>query len=1179
MCRNIKNKVLAIMIVVAMMMSILPTTVSAAEADYSHLLVAAAEKPSEGGALQILDKSGVKTLCDETGNPIQLRGMSTHGLQWFPQIVNDNAFAALSNDWGCNVIRLAMYVGESGYASNPVAIKQRVIDGIDLAIKNNMYVIVDWHVHQPGDPNAEVYSGAMDFFRDISERYPNNPHIIYELCNEPSSNSPGVTNNAEGWDKVKSYAEPIIEMLRTAGNENLIIVGNPNWSQRPDLAADDPISDDNTIYAVHFYTGTHQPAADSSDRSNVMSNVRYALEHGVAVFASEWGTSEASGNNGPFLDKADVWLDFLNENNISWCNWSLTNKNETSGSFIPFELGKSDGTSLDPGSDKLWDIKELSVSGEYARARIKGISYVPVDRTVREDFTTNIWNFNDGTTQGFDVNGDSPVKTVTVSNENNSLKIDGISASTDLSEGNYWANVRLSANGTSARPDIFGADKLTMDVIVNTSPSSVAIAAIPQSAKHGWANPTRAITVTPGAFELQADNTYKAVLTITRADSPNFEAIATDSTDSILTNIILFVGAVTDSSSIYLDNISVSGNRAVVETPVVHDALGTPKLPSDFEDSTRQGWNWDGGSGVKSALTIKQANGSKAISWDATYPDVKPVDGWASAPRIMLGGINATRGDNKYLAFDFYLKPVRASSGTIAINLAFAPPSLGYWAQATDNYEIPLTSLGGLQKTADGLYRFQVKFDMDKINDGKVIGANTLLRDITIVAADVESDFAGTMYMDNVRFENEASSEDPGGSDNVSSGNSGSSTSNDPVQVVNKDGSVTVQQKITAENSTAKAVATSDILNRALAAAVKDEAGNKKITLELHEVAGAASYVQQLPVAALTSGTAIGRIDIKTKLGTVTIPGDALVNVELNNAANVDLSISNADKSKLSKALQDLIGNKPVVDINLKANGTVISWNNPAAPVSVSVPYTPTEDELANPDYIVIWYIDQNGEVKAIPSARYDAVTKSVVFTTTHFSQYAVAYSKKTFTDMEKYPDIVEAVQVLASKGIIQGTSEELFSPEKSISRGEYVKWLINTLGLTAKYEANFLDVNENAGYYEALGMAKALGLVSGIGNNRFNPEKSLTRQDLMTITVKALMLVNKDMALGTAEDISKFEDAAQVAAYAAGSIATAVKAGLIGNEGEGKLNPKAAFDRSEAAQILYKLYKSDFNK
>lgn len=758
MMKKISTRILSLMVAFALLATIFPAQAGAVgqmEAVYSHLVFDTSTKHAQdGGALQVLTKGDVKTLCDQNGDPIQLRGMSTHGLQWYPEILNDNAFSALSNDWGSNVIRLAMYVAENGYASNPEVIKQRVYDGINLAIANDMYVIVDWHVLTPGDPNAEVYSGAMEFFKEISDAYPNDPHIIYELANEPNSGSPGVTNDANGWAAVKSYAEPIIKMLRDKGNKNIIIVGSPCWSQRPDLAADNPIIDaeNNIMYAAHFYTGTHKVSADSIDRGNVMSNVRYALENGVAVFATEWGTSQASGDGGPYLNEADEWLEFLNENNISWCNWSLTNKNEVSGAFIPYQTGKTVATDLNPGEDKVWEAKELSVSGEYARSRIKGIPYEPIDRTPKEEFTTNIWDFNDGTTQGFGINGDSPVKApaINISNENNALKIEGLYSSSDISDGNYWANVRLSADNSSQKPDIFGTKTLKMDVIV-TTPAIVSIAAIPQSSTNGWANPIRAIKVMPSDFTMQQDGTYKAILSISTADSPNLEAISKDAANSIMTNIILFVGA-SNTDVVYLDNISVSGDRAIIEEPIVHADIGTATLPSDFENNTRQGWNWDAGSGVKSALTIEQANQSKAISWEVAYPEQKPSDGWASAPRIMLGGIHTTRGNNQYLTLDFYLAPHNATKGTLSINLAFAPPSLGFWAQAKESFNIDLTKLAAAAKTTDGLYHYKVFFDLNNLNENKVIEADTLLRDITIVVADVESDFAGRMYMDNVQF-------------------------------------------------------------------------------------------------------------------------------------------------------------------------------------------------------------------------------------------------------------------------------------------------------------------------------------------------------------------------------------------------------------------------------------------
>lgn len=556
MFSNIKKRTLSIFVVVVMLMSLIPIASVEAETNYSHLIGNSnVKKPSVGGKLQILNKNGTSTLCDKNGDPIQLRGMSTHGLQWFPGIINNNAFAALSNDWDSNLIRLAMYVGEGGYSSNP-SIKQTVINGINFAIANDMYVIVDWHILNPGDPNAGVYSGAQSFFNEIATLYPNNNNIIYELCNEPNSENGGISNDATGWATVKSYATPIIKSLRNSGNNNLVIVGNPFWSQRPDLAADNPIDDSNTIYTVHFYSGTNPVSNVDTNRDNAMSNVRYALNHGVAVFASEWGTSLATGTTGPYLGKADAWLDFLNENNISWCNFSLTNKDEKASAF-------NISTSLDPGTDNVWSDSELTTSGQYVRARIKGIYYdtpvepTPSTPTAPIDFSSGFWDFNDGTTQGFGVNADSPITASTVENANNALKISGLNAngSTDLSEGNFWANVRLSADIWGESINVYGDTKLTIDVI-SPSPTNVSIAAIPQSSSHGWANPTRAIRLWTNNFVQQSDGTYKATLTISTEDSPNFKTIATDSSDSTVINILLFVGS--NSDNISLDNIKFS---------------------------------------------------------------------------------------------------------------------------------------------------------------------------------------------------------------------------------------------------------------------------------------------------------------------------------------------------------------------------------------------------------------------------------------------------------------------------------------------------------------------------------------------------------------------------------------------------------------------------------------------
>ncbi|XID90155.1 carbohydrate-binding domain-containing protein [Paenibacillaceae bacterium WGS1546] len=1102
-------------------------------------------KPSEAGALQIVERDGRRTLAGADGEPLQLRGMSTHGLQWFPEIINDNAFAAIANDWEANVIRLAMYVGEDGYASKPQEIKQRVIDGIDYAINNDLYVIVDWHVHDPGDPNAEIYAGAYDFFAEISDLYPNNEHLIYELANEPNPNPPGVTNDAAGWRKVKSYAEPIVEMLRGKGNENIIIVGSPNWSQRPDLAADDPIDDGNTMYAVHFYSGTHGPSPDSSDRSNVMSNARYALEKGIPIFATEWGTSEASGNNGPYLREADVWLDFLNGHNVSWVNWSLTNKNETSGAFIPYESGKTPATELDPGDDRKWDIPELSVSGEYARARIKGIPYEPIDRTPKEAFSTVVWDFDDGTLQGFGINGDSPVQKLTLSNVNGALRLDGMSWSGDISAGNFWANERLSADGSGARPDIRGAERLTMDVIA-AEPTTVSVAAIPQSASHGWTNPRNAVRVGPDDFVRQPDGAYKAELTITKEDAPAMATIAEDAADSVMTNIILFVGA-ENADWIALDNLTISGVRDAVEQPVAHDPLGSPTLPSTFEDSTRQGWAWDGASGVKSALTIRTANGSRALSWEVAYPEEKPSDGWASAPRVVLGGINATRGANRYLLFDLYLQPERATKGSLSVQLAFAPPSLGYWAQAEKSVDIPLASLARQRKTADGLYRFQAAFDLNKIAANKVIGPDTLLRDITIVVADVESDYAGRMYMDNVRFAASLPSSGSSGGTGGTGGGTGGGGGGEPERLPD-DAEFVSEPKA-------------------------DAAGNVIVTL------GEDKTTALLPADSAT-WSEVRAFVLKRENGTLEIPGEAirgllaLVSGEERSGARLSVVIAplGAEKAAaLAKRADDRdeasvrpaseIFELALAIVTKDGKETKLAKYNPPILLTLN-PEAGTDRDLAG-----LYRIAGDGGIEYLGGEWGSGLwTAGIVRDGT----YGVLTYDSSFSDVPQTYWAAGVIRKMVARHLVEGVGGSRFAPNDPVTRAEFAALLVRALGLTADRGTAFADVDPAKWYAGSVAAASQAGIVRGRGDGSFAPNAAITRQEMALMAIRAYEFKSNDKAPATGE--SRFVDAATIGRWAADAVASAGRLGLMQGKGGDRFAPKDEATRAESAQVVWQL-------
>jgi endoglucanase len=262
--------------------------------------------------------------------------MSTHGIQWFPQYASAESIKATA-DAGANLFRIAMYTAENGYISDK-NIKNTVINAADAAISNDMYVIIDWHILSDGNPQT-YKSEAKQFFTEMAERYADSPAVLYEICNEPNGNV--------SWkNDIKPYAEEMIQTIRAIDSDAIILVGSSTWSQDLDKAAESPISASNIMYTCHFYAGTHTQW--------LRDRITAAMKAGLPVFISEWGTSDASGNGGVYLDEAQKWIDFMNQNNISWANWSLCDKNESSAALIS-------GASPSGG----WSQAELTASGKF----------------------------------------------------------------------------------------------------------------------------------------------------------------------------------------------------------------------------------------------------------------------------------------------------------------------------------------------------------------------------------------------------------------------------------------------------------------------------------------------------------------------------------------------------------------------------------------------------------------------------------------------------------------------------------------------------------------------------------------------------------------------------------------------------------------------------------------------
>lgn len=276
------------------------------------------------------------TLVDQNDNPVQLRGISTHGLQHtqkvaFKDYVNESAFKEIRDKWGIELVRLAVYTEENGYCgSNKDSMDATIQKGVQLATDLGMYVLLDWHILSDGNPQLHE-AEAKTFFEKYANMYKNNDHVLYELCNEP---------NGTSWDtNVKPYAKNIIPIIRKYDEDAIIIVGTTTWSQDVNLAANNPITKgdiaetgtasdlaSNVMYTIHFY------ASEDSHKDTLRAKVSENCNK-IPIFCTEFGICAASGDGTYDLESANEWISLLDENNISYTCWNFTNQAEASAIF------------------------------------------------------------------------------------------------------------------------------------------------------------------------------------------------------------------------------------------------------------------------------------------------------------------------------------------------------------------------------------------------------------------------------------------------------------------------------------------------------------------------------------------------------------------------------------------------------------------------------------------------------------------------------------------------------------------------------------------------------------------------------------------------------------------------------------------------------------------------------
>jgi endoglucanase len=303
-----------------------------------------------------LHVSGIH-LCNQYDRPIRLRGMSSHGIQWFDSCITDESFDWLANTMKADIFRIAVYMQENGWLTDKNKYNRLVNDIVDMAGERGMYAIIDCHILTPGDPMFNI-DNAVEFFDYMASAHKNKNHVIYELCNEP--NGDDVT-----WQRVKEYADSVISVIRKHDKRNLILAGSPQWSSLGGQAwteiRDNPIKDENLMYSYHFYAGVHK-----EDYRQVFKDASDVLP----LFVSEFGMMDME--NVADWGSSELWMDLLDEKNVSWVNWSFSDLNVPASAILKHGTcpdGPFDTAALSEAGE--WIYKRMSTPDHFEIAAVK----------------------------------------------------------------------------------------------------------------------------------------------------------------------------------------------------------------------------------------------------------------------------------------------------------------------------------------------------------------------------------------------------------------------------------------------------------------------------------------------------------------------------------------------------------------------------------------------------------------------------------------------------------------------------------------------------------------------------------------------------------------------------------------------------------------------------------------
>lgn len=668
---------------------------------------------------------------------------------------------------------------------------------------------------------------------------------------------------------------------------------------------------------------------------------------------------------------------------------------------------------------------------------------------------------------------------------------------------------------------------------------------------------SRIDNTTSGTATVTVANATVAGIPITDANKDNITgagitgasgAVSYDpSTKTLTLNNAVIAPAVVDGGKID----AITSSTDITIELIGNNVLGTPPAnPADVDDYTI-------GSGISAQEKDIKINGSGNLT---IYNHVSGIEG-KNVTIDMTGTLTVQEYGTGAACC------LKADGGTLTINRG----NLRLSSQASNGlYGNSIVINGGTitAQTQDAEhFAFNTAPTFSSGYAHKVSAGSDAASAVEITNPDSAA-FTGSKY---VRIEPKPSNGGNGGGRNTVTTPTAPSTA-----VFGATATTTVTPTVNADGK-AGAVLTSvqmsETLRKAQEAASKT--GEKaRVEIKLSTPEGSASQVTgtsaTLPAASVQDLTAaeISSLTLSGSLGSVTLDAATLNTVAAASAGDITVSVAKTDPASLSAEAQQAIGERPVYNFSITAGGKTVSRFN--GTVTIAIPYVPAAGEV--PDAIVIYFINDQGGLETITNGQYNAQTKTVVFTIDHFSQYAVGYHKINFTDVNDNAWYAKAVTHLSARQITSGTADGRFSPDTALTRGQFITLMMRAYNIEADAEGfnNFADAGDT--YYTGyLAAAKRLGISNGVGDNRFAPEQSITRQEMFTLLYNGLNALDKLPADNIGKTLADFADSAGIAPYAQKATSYLVKAGTVTGSGAG-LDPTGSTTRAQMAQVLYNL-------